>query len=98
MEVSIVREPKGGPDVIFIGLGNMENLLLRAGDYLSVRGYTARIVTLPEGVAALADLAKEAREKALAGGAPYISVCENENLSVADAATIANAALEVLRS
>lgn len=98
MEVKIVREPKGGPDVIFIGGADSEKRLLRAGDYLSVRGFTARIVTLPEGIAALASLPPEAREKALAGGAPYISVCENGNLAVADAATLANAALEALRS
>ena len=97
MEVKIVREPKGGPDVIFIGDASRETLLLRAGDYLSVRGFTARVVTLPEGIPSLKALSAKEREKALEGAVPYLSVCEEPSLANADAMALSNAALKEIQ-
>ncbi len=98
MEATIVREPKGGPDVIFIGTPEMEKHLLLAGDHLSVRGFTARIVTLPPDVCRLDALDNTERERICTGGAPYICIPESERLLQADAATIANAALKEIQA
>ncbi len=43
----ILREPKGEPDVILMASGSEVHLLFKAADLLSVRGYTARIVSMP---------------------------------------------------
>lgn len=43
----ILREPKGGPDVILIASGSEVELAFKAADTLSVQGYTARIVSMP---------------------------------------------------
>ena len=43
----ILREPKGGPDVILMASGSEVELAFKAADMLSVRGYTARIVSMP---------------------------------------------------
>ena len=43
----ILREPKGGPDVILIASGSEVELAFKAADMLSVQGYTARIVSMP---------------------------------------------------
>lgn len=43
----ILREPKGEPDVILMASGSEVSLLFRAADLLAVRGYTARIVSVP---------------------------------------------------
>ena len=94
MEAKIVREPKGGPDIILIDSRDREKRILLAGDFLSVRGYTARVVTLPEGCARLSALSDGERERVLAGGAPYICLPENEALSGADASAIAAKALQ----
>lgn len=96
METKIVREPKGGPDIVFIGTKEMEKRLLLAGDYLSVRGFTARVVTLPEGVTWLGALDEGERIRVLAGGAPHLCMPESEALREADALTIATAALKEL--
>lgn len=43
----VLREPKGTPDVILMASGSEVELLYKAADLLSVRGYTARIVSMP---------------------------------------------------
>lgn len=43
----ILREPKGGPDVILIASGSEVELAFKAADLLSVQGFTARIVSMP---------------------------------------------------
>ena len=43
----ILREPKGTPDVILMGSGSEVELLFKAADRLAVKGYTARIVSVP---------------------------------------------------
>lgn len=43
----ILREPKGTPDIILMGSGSEVELLFKAADLLSVKGYTARIVSVP---------------------------------------------------
>ncbi|MEG1547345.1 MAG: transketolase [Clostridia bacterium] len=43
----ILREPKGGPDVILIATGSEVELIYKAADILSVQGYTARLVSMP---------------------------------------------------
>lgn len=43
----ILRDPKGTPDVILMGSGSEVELLYKAADFLSVQGYTARLVSVP---------------------------------------------------
>ena len=43
----ILREPKGTPDVILMASGSEVELMYKAADILSVRGYTARLVSMP---------------------------------------------------
>lgn len=43
----ILREPKGTPDVILMASGSEVELLFKAADMLAVKGYTARIVSMP---------------------------------------------------
>lgn len=68
----VLREPKGGPDVIFLGGEADAQKLLRAGDLLSVRGFTARIVQLESGAVTADDLPQQMRSEAVGGGAPCV--------------------------
>ena len=44
----VLRDPHDGkPDVILMGSGSEVELLYKAADLLSVRGYTARLVSMP---------------------------------------------------
>ncbi len=43
----VLREPKGVPDVILIATGSEVELIYKAADLLAVRGYTARLVSMP---------------------------------------------------
>lgn len=40
----LLREPKGGPDAVLAGPAAAEGTLVRAGNTLSVMGYTARLI------------------------------------------------------
>lgn len=44
----IVREPKKGADVVFLAKRSDLALIQKAGDLLSVRGYTARLVAIDD--------------------------------------------------
>ena len=43
----VLRDPKGGADVILIATGSEVELIYKAADILSVQGYTARLVSMP---------------------------------------------------
>lgn len=92
-----VREPKGGPDVVLIGYADQIETLKKAGDHLSVRGLTARIVRLPEG-ASLATLSQAQRQGIVPDGVPYICTAENSALDGASAADVAKTALEAIQA
>ena len=94
-EAVIVREPKGGPDLVFLGCEADIPALLKAGDYLSVRGYTARIVKLPAG-RTLDAYPPEERRRFAPEGIPYIYSSQCGSLSDASPKELANAALEAL--
>lgn len=81
----VLREPKGGPDVILIGCEAETDTLTRAANSLSVRGYTARIVQLAPG-AELENLNPRQRETVLSGGAPFVRIatCSKEHPSNAE--------------
>lgn len=87
----MLREPKGGPDVTLAGDEQQAEELLRAGNILSVQGWTARIVLL--NVDALADLPGDERE-ALLGNGPLVNILSDD---APDAAEVAAAALEAIR-
>lgn len=41
---AVIREPKGGPDAVLAAPMSYEETLIRAGNILSVMGYTARLI------------------------------------------------------
>ena len=92
----IVREPKGGPDVVIIGCEHEVDTMLKAGNLLSVRGYTARIVALSGGLSA-DQLSPQQRETLLAPDKPYISILSCSKEGKANAADIAEAAMEAMK-
>ncbi len=94
-EAVTVREPKGGPDFVFFGCKRDVPVLLTAGDHLSVRGYTARIVQLPDG-RPLETYPPDERQKLAPDGIPYIDCSQRSPLSETGAKELANEALEVL--
>ena len=63
----VVREPKGGPDAVFVGDPEKELVLLGAGNILSVMGYTARVATLlgADGATDWAEVIRRIAEKPL---------------------------------
>lgn len=89
----IVREPKGGPDVVFYGHETDVERMLRAGDLLSVRGFTARIVRL-DGTAGARELSDKAREQLLGNGVPAIDAAAQPDAS---AETLAEHAMQEVR-
>lgn len=100
-QVNIVREPKGGPDIVLLGAADARALLLKSGDFLSVRGFTARVVTLPDGVNRLSELPEDERARALAEGKPHINLADPADcgaLIPADAAAIAAEAYRRIRT
>ena len=42
----IVREPKGGPDIVLAAREAQADIIRRAADILSVQGFTARLIAL----------------------------------------------------
>ena len=95
-EPQIIREPKGGPDVVLIGCEEELEPLLKAGDHLSVRGFTARIVRLPRATP-LATLSHAQRAAIIPEGVPYVSISECGVPQDAKASDIAKAAMEAMR-
>lgn len=94
--IKIVREPKGGPDVVFLGCQDDVEKLIKAGDYLSVRGFTARIVQLPDGLR-LEEMTPEQRSEAIPDGIPFVSCTECGTLQEASSVDLANAAQEAMK-
>lgn len=95
-EPEIVREPKGGPDVVLLGCEAELDALMKAGDQLSVRGYTARIVKLPHALP-FSTLSDEQRARCIPADVPYVNISECSLLHGADSVDIAKAALEAMR-
>ncbi len=95
-EPQIVREPKGGPDVVLIGCEEELETLLKAGDHLSVRGFTARIVKLPRATP-LEALLPAQRAGIIPEGVAYVCISECGRLQKANAPDIAKAAMEAMR-
>ena len=89
----ILREPKNGPDVVLVAGRDQAELITRAGDLLSVRGYTARLVAVDD-EDGFARLTAEQRERLLPGEKPYVRADNTET----SAEEIAQAALEAIRS
>ena len=97
MQVNIVREPKGGPDIVLLGAPDQKELLLKSGDHLSVRGFTARIVTLPDGVTSLSALAESEHDRALAPGKPQLNLADPADCGALNHASAAEIAAEAYR-
>lgn len=92
----IVREPKGGPDIVLLGCPEETDTLLKAGDYLSVRGYTARIVALNAGYT-VDSLPASVRTELLTAEKPFVCITTCCESGKANARDVANAALEELQ-
>lgn len=91
----IVREPKGGPDVILVGCEDELDALITAANSLAVRGYTARVVKLPNG-AKLEGLRVEQRARILTPGVPYVGIALCGTTHPSDPEDIVKAALEAI--
>ena len=89
----IVREPKNGPDVVLIASRELVPLITKAGDLLSVQGFTARLVALDD-PGAFERLSEEQRETFLPSGKPFVRVEDAQTTAEA----IAQAALQAIRS
>lgn len=87
LPASIVREPKGGAEVVLaIDRANVA-LIEQAADYLSVRGVTARLVALDDASAFLR-LTKAEKRAFLPDGVPYLIVTDKEQTPQAIAAEV----------
>lgn len=91
----IVRDPKGGADVILIGCPAQTPTLLKAADLLSVQGYTGRIVQLNSHITVQALSASE-KARLLTENTPYVEISACGNFAGATAEDIAKAALEAI--
>jgi len=69
----ILREPKNGPDVVLIAMRAQADLILKAGDMLSVQGIMARIVAV-DALAAYERLKPAQRERFIPDGKPFVFV------------------------
>jgi transketolase len=88
----ILREPKNGPDVVLIAKREQSDILVKAGDMLSVQGTTARLVVIDD-MSAFENLNAAQRERFLPDGKPYVRVDDTE----ATPRTVMQAALETLK-
>jgi len=73
----ILREPKNGPDVILLASRAQSELILKAGDMLSVQGIMARIVALDDN-GAFDRLSAMQRENFLPNGKPFVRVEDSD--------------------
>lgn len=89
----ILREPKNGPDVVLIANREMVPLITKAGDLLSVQGFTARLVALDD-PSAFERLSTSQREAFLPNGKPFVQADDAKTTAEA----IAQAALQAIRS
>lgn len=89
----ILREPKKGPDVVLIATRELVPLITRAGDLLSVQGFTARLVATDDQIA-FDNLNAEQREKFLPADKPFVQVDDTQTTAEA----VAQAALQAIRS
>lgn len=73
----ILREPKHGPDVVLVASRAEAELILKAGDMLSVQGIMARIVAVDDS-GAFDRLSGAQRESFLPEGKPFVRVDDPE--------------------
>jgi len=73
----ILREPKNGADVVLLAERANAELILKAGDMLSVQGIMARIVALDD-VSAFDKLDTLQREHYIPAGKPFVSAENGE--------------------
>ncbi len=88
----ILREPKNGPDVVLVAKREQSDILVKAGDMLSVQGTTARLVVIDD-VMAFARLNATQMERFVPSDKPYVRVDNTE----ATPKTIMQAALETTK-
>lgn len=88
----ILREPKNGPDVILLAKREQSDILVKAGDMLSVQGITARLVVIDD-LFAFERLSTTQMERFLPNNKPYVRVDNAE----ATTKTIVQAALETMK-
>ena len=69
----ILREPKNGPDVVLVASRTEAQLILKAGDMLSVQGIMARIVAVDDN-GAFDRLTESQRERFVPNGMPFVRV------------------------
>lgn len=89
----LLREPKNGPDVVLLASRDLVPLITKAGDLLSVQGFTARLVALDDS-SAFDCLGVEQREAFLPSGKPFVRVDDAQTTAEA----VAQAALQAIRS
>ena len=73
----ILREPKNGPDVVLLAARAQSDLILKAGDMLSVQGIMARIVAVDDS-GAYERLSLAQRERFIPAGKPFVRVDDPE--------------------
>ncbi|MDP3447293.1 MAG: ECF transporter S component [Eubacteriales bacterium] len=74
-----LREPKNGPDVVLLADRAQEELIMKAGDMLSVQGIMARIVAIDD-KSAFERLTASQRACFLPAGKPFVQV-ENADMT-----------------
>jgi len=89
----ILREPKNGPDVVLIATRELVPLITKAGDLLSVQGFTARLVALDDS-SAFDRLETKQREAFLPADKPFVRVDDAQTTAEA----VSQAALQAIRS
>lgn len=89
----ILREPKNGPDVVLLANRELVPLITKAGDLLSVQGFTARLVALDDS-SAFDRLESKQREAFLPAGKPFVRVDDAQTTAEA----VSLAALQAIRS
>jgi len=90
---AILREPKGGPDVVLVAPRAQAALIEKAADYLSVQGFTARLVLLDD-AHAFDCLGAEERALFLPPEKPFVRVEQAD----AEAREVAQAARAAIRA
>lgn len=88
----ILREPKNGPDLVLISKREFTPAVIKAGDMLSVQGYTARIVAIDD-LYAFDRLSATKKERFLPPEKPFVRV-ENAETTAEE---IMRAALEAAK-
>jgi uncharacterized membrane protein len=89
----ILREPKNGPDLVLIAKRKMAPVIKKAGDLLSVQGYTARLVVIDDAYA-FERLSAAKKERFLPPEKPFVRVEDAETTPE----EVMHAALEAVKS